>query len=89
MNIQESLHAAKFVVNEKGERTAVVLPVDVWNTLVEWVNQNNPNKPTPKPVESLEELWGNFWPKDEPVDDFIDAVDKWRQEDLALHRELE
>ena len=41
-----------------------------------------------KPVESLEELWGDFWPKDESVDEFIDAVRQWRRDDLTLHKEL-
>jgi len=41
-----------------------------------------------KPVESLEELWGDFWPKDESVDAFIDAVRRWRRDDLTLHKEL-
>ncbi len=31
------------------------------------------------PVRSLDDLWGDFWPEDECVDDFIEAVRHWRQ----------
>jgi hypothetical protein len=41
-----------------------------------------------QPIQSLDELWGDFWPEDEPVDTFIEAVRQWRQDDLTLHREL-
>jgi hypothetical protein len=41
-----------------------------------------------KPVRHLEDLWGDFWPADEPVDDFIDAVRRWRREDIMLHKDI-
>lgn len=41
-----------------------------------------------QPVQKLEELYGDFWPEDESVDDFIDAVQQWRREDVELHRDL-
>jgi hypothetical protein len=34
-------------------------------------------------VQKLEDLWGNFWPEDESVDDFIHTVRRWRREDLT------
>ena len=46
-------------------------------------------KDRPRPVEHLEDLWGDFWPDDESVDDFVDAVRRWRSEDLALHKDLQ
>ena len=88
MTIEETLYAAQFVVNDKGERTAVFLPVDAWDTLVEWVKKQSPENTTPHPVNSLDELWGDFWPEDEPVNAFIETVKQWREDDLALHREL-
>jgi hypothetical protein len=36
-----------------------------------------------KPVQRLENLWGDFWPEDESVDDFITAVRAWRQQDMS------
>jgi hypothetical protein len=42
-----------------------------------------------EPVQRLEDLWGDFWPEDEPVDDFIDAVRRWRREDILLHQDLQ
>jgi hypothetical protein len=45
-------------------------------------------EPNTGPVQKLEELYGDFWPEDESVDDFIDAVQQWRREDVELHREL-
>ena len=32
------------------------------------------------PVQSLEQLRGDFWPDEEDVDEFISAVQQWRQE---------
>jgi len=40
-------------------------------------------------VQRLEDLWGDFWPEDESVDDFIHAVRHWRREDLSLHKRLQ
>jgi len=42
--------------------------------------------PPRQPVQRLENLYGDFWPDDEPIDNFIDAVREWRQEDVDLHR---
>jgi hypothetical protein len=41
-----------------------------------------------QPVQKLEDLYGDFWPEDESVDDFVDAVQQWRREDVELHRDL-
>jgi hypothetical protein len=34
-----------------------------------------------EPVASLDDLAGDFWPEDESVDDFVEAVRRWRRED--------
>jgi hypothetical protein len=47
------------------------------------------DKPTSQPVQRLESLWGDFWPEDESVDDFIATVRQWRREDLILHKDIE
>ena len=44
--------------------------------------------PAASPVQKLEDLWGDFWPEDESVDDFVDSVRQWRDQDVALHQEL-
>ena len=41
-----------------------------------------------EPLQRLEDLWGDFWPEDESVDDFISAVRRWRREDVTLHKDL-
>jgi hypothetical protein len=41
-----------------------------------------------EPVQRLEDLWGDFWPEDESVDDLISAVRRWRREDVTLHKDL-
>lgn len=33
-----------------------------------------------KPLERLEDLYGDFWPEDENIDDFIAQVREWRDE---------
>ncbi len=43
----------------------------------------------PQLVQRLEDLWGDFWPEDESVDDFIHAVRRWRRKDPTLHEELQ
>ena len=32
------------------------------------------------PIGSIDDLWGDFWPEDESVDDFIDTIRLWRRE---------
>ena len=32
------------------------------------------------PIRSIDDLWGDFWPEDESVDDFIDTIRLWRRE---------
>lgn len=32
------------------------------------------------PLKRLDDLWGDFWPEDESVDDFIDTIRLWRRE---------
>ena len=34
-----------------------------------------------KPIRSIEELQGNFWPEEDSVDDFLDLVRTIRQQD--------
>jgi len=36
-----------------------------------------------QPVEQLAEVWGDFWPEEESVDDFINTVRQWRREGVA------
>lgn len=33
------------------------------------------------PIRSIDDLWGDFWPEDESVDDCIDTIRLWRRED--------
>lgn len=35
-----------------------------------------------KPIKTLDDLWGDFWPEDESIDDFIETVRQWRQESI-------
>jgi len=36
------------------------------------------------PLRRLEDLWADFWPEEESVDDFIEAVYRWRREGIEL-----
>jgi hypothetical protein len=31
-----------------------------------------------QPIQTLDQLWGDFWPEDESIDEFIDAIYQWR-----------
>jgi hypothetical protein len=33
-----------------------------------------------KPITNIADLYGDFWPEDESVDDFIATVRRWRDE---------
>lgn len=83
MTIQETVRRAQFVVNDRGERTAVFLPMETWQTLLAWIEEQEaaaaPDEPAP--IQSLDDLWGDFWPEDEPVDDFIETARSWRSKD--------
>jgi hypothetical protein len=37
-----------------------------------------------KPVATLDDLWADFWPEEETVDDFIETIYKWRRETIEL-----
>ncbi len=50
---------------------------------------SQPQTDSAKRIQHLEDLWGDFWPEDESVDDFVSTVRRWRREDLALHKDLE
>ena len=40
-----------------------------------------------RPVRSVDDLWADFWPEDESVEEFRDTVRAWRQRDLEVERE--
>jgi len=35
----------------------------------------------------VDDLWADFWPEDESVEEFRDTVRAWRQRDLEVERE--
>ena len=41
-----------------------------------------------RPVTRIEELQFDFWPTDESVDDFLQARELWRTQDIALEVEI-
>ena len=95
MTVTEILRSVRFVVDLQGKPTAAMLDIEAWQELMTWIKDVEDVTVTPasqpenvKPVESLEELWGDFWPEDESVDEFIDTVRQWRRDDLTLHKEL-
>jgi hypothetical protein len=50
-----------------------------------WTAKNavleRPNARKIAPVESLEDLRGDFWPKDETTEDFLACLHQWRREE--------
>lgn len=50
---------------------------DFWQgaTLAELARMQNV-----QPVQQLEDLWGDFWPEDESIDDFVATIRRWRHE---------
>ena len=36
-----------------------------------------------QPLKSLDQLWADFWPEDESLEDFVATVRAWRQHDAA------
>jgi excisionase family DNA binding protein len=40
-----------------------------------------------RPVQSVDDLWADFWPEDESVEEFRRTVRTWRQRDLEMERE--
>ena len=37
MALTQVLHSVQYVVNERGERTAALLDIQAWETLVNWI----------------------------------------------------
>ena len=91
MTGKDILQSAQFVIDTDGKPTAALLDIESWQQLIAWIKamESKSVDPTAQvpPLQSLEELWGNFWPDDESIDDFISTVRQWRQEDLTLHRD--
>ncbi|MFQ6099706.1 MAG: MerR family DNA-binding transcriptional regulator [Anaerolineae bacterium] len=40
-----------------------------------------------RPVQSIDDLWADFWPEDESVEEFRETIHAWRQRDLEMERE--
>ena len=36
------------------------------------------------PIQTLDDLWGDLWPKEESVDEFIETIRQWRHEEVDL-----
>ena len=65
----------------------VRVTVEPWPAATFWENVSVvelANAQRVKPVKNLDELWGTFWPEEEPVDDFIDTIYQWRRETIEL-----
>lgn len=39
MSVTEALKSAQFVVNDEGSRTGVLLNIQAWNTLINWIEE--------------------------------------------------
>ncbi len=42
-----------------------------------------------KPIKSIKELQGDFWPEDESVDEFLNFVNSIRHQDAVSNRTVE
>jgi excisionase family DNA binding protein len=40
-----------------------------------------------QPVQSIDDLWADFWPEDESLEEFRQTIRAWRQHDLQMERE--
>ena len=61
-----------------GPRRVIHEAVDFWKgvTIAELAKMQDA-----RPVRSLDDVWGNFWPENESVDAFIASIRQWRRRD--------
>lgn len=48
------------------------------------VPESSPTRLEERPITSPEALRFGFWPEDESLDEFLQARDSWRRQDIAL-----
>lgn len=48
------------------------------------VAENRPARMKERPITAPEELTFDFWPGDESLDDFLQARESWRRQDIEL-----
>ena len=83
VNLPESLRRkAKAAAALRGETVSGV----VQEALAEYVAEGiEPQESRAgQPIQDLDDLRAQFWPEDEPVDDFIAAVREWRHHDTQF-----
>ena len=87
VNLSESLRRkAKAVAALRGERVSDI----VREALAECVAEGTEPQESRagQPIQDLDDLRrAQFWPEDEPVDDFVAAVHEWRHRDRQFQDE--
>ena len=58
MAIAESLKSVQFVVDDQGERTAVLLDIAAWETLISWIETLTDTKIAMQALTELEQAGG-------------------------------
>ena len=58
MAIAEVLKSVQFVVDDKGERTAVLLDIQAWETLINWIETLTDTKMAMQALTELQQAGG-------------------------------
>jgi len=86
VNLSESLgRKAKAAAALRGETVSDV----VREALAEYIAEGTEAQEcrAGQPIQELDDLRAQFWPEDEPVDDFVSAVREWRHRDTQFQGE--
>jgi hypothetical protein len=75
MAIVEALQSAQFVVNDQGQRTAVLMDIQAWNTLIEWLEDIIDTKIAVQSLTALETAGGR--PQTAGWLDWDDIREEW------------
>ncbi len=83
VNLPESLRRkAKATAALRGETVSGVVQEALAQYVAEGVEPQESR--AGQPIQDLDDLRAQFWPEDEPVDDFIAAVREWRHHDTQF-----
>jgi len=86
VNLPESLRRkAKAAAALRGETVSGVIREALAEYVAEGIEPQESR--AGQPIQELDDLRAQFWPEDEPVDDFVAAVREWRHRDRQFQDE--
>lgn len=82
MTVLESLKSVQFLVNQQGQKTAVLLDIQDWEQIINWIETNIDIKIATQAMQALENAGGR--PKQAGWLAWDDIREEWDDEEEAI-----